>query len=68
MTHAIKTPEEARAYHFVRTGKTIKAWAKEHGLHPATVAEVLAGRKKCLRGDAHKAAVLLGLKDGVIEE
>ena len=29
---------------------------------------VLAGRKKCYRGDSHKVAVLLGLKDGVIVE
>jgi len=68
MTHPLKTPDEARAFHFIRTGKTIKSWAKENGLHPATVIEVLSGRRKCLRGDAHKAAVLLGIKDGVIEE
>jgi gp16 family phage-associated protein len=27
---------------------------------------VLNGQKKCLRGEAHRAAVLLGIKDGEI--
>lgn len=47
-------------------GDTIQAWSKRHGIHPSTVYEVLGGRNKCTRGDAHKAAVLLGIKPGVI--
>jgi gp16 family phage-associated protein len=61
----LKTLEEARQT-FTRTGTTIRQWAKEIGVHENTVYEVLAGRKRCLRGDAHKVAVLLGVKDGVI--
>ncbi|MEJ5211771.1 MAG: DNA-binding protein [Burkholderiales bacterium] len=50
-----------------RRGKTVRAWAQEHGLSERVVWEVLGGRKKGLWGQSHKAAVLLGLKDGVLE-
>ena len=63
----IKTRAEARA-EFRRIGKSIAAWAREHGVHRQTVYSVLEGKKKCERGDAHKVAVLLGIKDGVIVE
>lgn len=61
----LKTPSEARE-EFRRTGKTISSWARDHGVHKGTVYQVLGGYKKCERGDAHKVAVLLGIKDGVI--
>lgn len=63
----LRTLEEARAM-FTRKGTTIRGWARDIGVHENTVYEVLAGRKQCLRGDAHKVAVLLGLKDGVIQQ
>lgn len=47
-------------------GLSVSDWAKNHQLNASTVYEVLAGRKPCLRGEAHRAAVLLGLKRGVI--
>ncbi|MDD5443804.1 MAG: DNA-binding protein, partial [Pseudomonas fluorescens] len=37
-----------------------------HGVDPATTYQVLAGRKKGRRGEAHKVAVLLGMKEGII--
>lgn len=43
-------------------GKTVRSFAEEHDLHPSTVYAVLNGQKKCLRGEAHRAAVLLGIK------
>ena len=49
-----------------RQGLSVRAWADQHQLKPGTVYEVLAGRKRCLRGDAHRAAVLLGLKKGLL--
>lgn len=49
-------------------GETVQAWAARHAVSPSTVYEVLAGRKKCRRGDAHRVAVLLGLKTGVIHD
>lgn len=47
-------------------GLSAKAWADKHQLSPSTVYAVLNGQKKCLRGEAHRAAVLLGIKDGVV--
>ncbi|MGE8065564.1 DNA-binding protein [Pseudomonas sp. NPDC089569] len=49
-----------------RQGITAKEWAEKNDLSPSTVYAVLNGQKKCLRGEAHRAAVLLGIKDGVI--
>ncbi len=49
-----------------RLGITTKEWAEKHEFNPSTVYAVLNGQKKCLRGEAHRAAVLLGIKDGVI--
>lgn len=53
---------------FHRTGTTMTAWALEHGFSPSLVHEILKGKRPCHRGKSHKIAVLLGLKDGVIEE
>lgn len=47
-------------------GLSTADFAKRHHLNASTVYAVLNGQKKCLRGDAHRAAVLLGIKDGVI--
>lgn len=63
----LKTPAEARA-EFAHKGLSIAAWARAHGVGRSLVYEVLAGRKKCIRGDAHKVAVLLGMKRGEIVE
>lgn len=51
---------------FERTGQSVAAWAREHGFSRSLVYEVLAGRKKCHRGDSHRIAVLLGIKKGEI--
>lgn len=63
--HQLKTLDEARA-EFRRTGKSMAAWAREHDVGHETVYRVLKGTQKGERGDAHKVAVLLGIKDGVI--
>lgn len=63
----LKTHQEVRA-EFNRIGKPVSEWAAENGFHRSLVYAVLSGRKKCNRGDAHKIAVLLGLKDGEIVE
>ena len=47
-------------------GITTKEWAEKHNFNASTVYAVLNGQKKCLRGEAHRAAVLLGIKVGVI--
>lgn len=67
--HATYAPEQAcldARKRLELQGISVKDFAIENGLHPSTVYAVLNGQKKCLRGEAHRAAVLLGIKDGVI--
>ncbi|MEB3900960.1 DNA-binding protein [Pseudomonas putida] len=54
---------EARA-RLAQLGTSAKEWAEQHDLNPSTVYAVLNGQKKCLRDEAHWAAVLLGIKPG----
>jgi len=51
-----------------KRGQTAKNFAELHDLNPSTVYAVLSGQSHCRRGEAHRAAVLLGIKDGVIEQ
>lgn len=51
-----------------KRGQSAKDFAKQHDLNPSTVYAVLSGQSHCRRGEAHRAAVLLGIKDGVIEQ
>jgi gp16 family phage-associated protein len=60
-----RTAEEAKAW-LEQQGKSVQAFARENSVDPATTYQVLAGRKKGLRGEAHKVAVLLGMKIGII--
>ena len=63
----LKTLEEARDY-FRDSGIAVSDWAKANGVKRHSVYEVLRGNRKCLRGEAHKIAVLLGIKKGSINE
>lgn len=63
----MKTPDEAKA-ELVRRGETVADWARRHMVDAGHVRGVLAGRVKGRNGEAHKIAVLLGIKDGVIVE
>lgn len=63
----LKTAEEVRV-DFDRRGVNVTQWARDRGLTRQAVFAVLNGKTKGRRGDAHKAAVLLGIKDGVIDE
>ncbi|MBM3113248.1 DNA-binding protein [Pseudomonas alkylphenolica] len=65
--HATSIPEQAckeARKRLEQQGITVKDFALKNALHPSTVYAVLLGQKKCLRGEAHRAAVLLGIKDG----
>lgn len=66
MMRPTKSIAEVRA-DFNRRGITIRQWAKEHGVGEGVVYELLRGRFKGHRGQAHKAAVLLGLKEGFVK-
>jgi gp16 family phage-associated protein len=61
----LKTGEQARADLKAR-GMNITQWCKQHNLSRAIVYAVLEGRHKGFRGQAHDAAVLLGMKHGVV--
>lgn len=66
LTNRPRTSDEVRA-EIERRGKTIREVAKEIGVNERIVYELLRGRFKGRRGQAHKAAVLLGLKAGIVE-
>jgi gp16 family phage-associated protein len=59
------TPEQARAA-LDRKGVSIAEFCRMYELNRNLVSDLLNGRKKGRRGEAHRAAVLLGIKDGVI--
>ena len=59
------TPEQARAA-LDRKGVSIAEFCRTYELNRNLVSDLLNGRKKGRRGEAHRAAVLLGIKDGVI--
>lgn len=61
----LRTPAQAKAW-LDQQGKSVQEFAREHDLDPATTYQVLSGKKKGRRGKAHNAAVLLGIKEGVV--
>lgn len=63
----IRTSEQIRA-EFQRKGVSIAGWATAHGFNTNLVFEVLAGRKKGVRGQSHQIAVMLGMKEGEIAD
>lgn len=61
------TRQEARESLIYR-GTTIKDWAAKHGVKECVVRSVLKNNYPCRTGESHKVAVLLRIKDGIIEE
>ena len=59
----LRTHQEAREW-LGEQGITITQWSEDHGFSHPLVREVLAGRKKGLRGQAHNIAIALGMKRG----
>lgn len=49
-------------------GQSMADWARENGFNPELTRKVLLGRGKCWRGESHKIAVKLGIKEGIIPE
>lgn len=47
---------------FYDRGESIAEFARKHDLDYLAVVNTLSGRAKGVRGDSHRAAVLLGLK------
>lgn len=55
------TPEQAHAW-FITHGVCIAEWCKQRGFNRFTVFDLLRRKRKGIRGEAHKAAVALGMK------
>lgn len=63
----LKTREEARC-ELRRHGVSFAAWARKNGVTADQVRDVLRKETPCNWGASHKIAVLLGIKDGVIDD
>lgn len=59
--NSLRTADEARAW-LEDHGVTQAEFARTHNLDYQTVRNVTAGRSKGRYGEAHRAAVLLGIK------
>lgn len=57
----LRTEEQARSA-FRAAGITVADWARERGFSVELTRMVLAGKRKCLRGQSHQIAVALRIK------
>jgi gp16 family phage-associated protein len=60
----IKSANQVK-HDFERSGASIAQWAITNGFNPNLVYQVLRGKSKALRGQAHDIAVRLRIKRGV---
>lgn len=67
MTTKTKSPQQVKA-ELARSGKSAADLAREMGFPKHLIYRVLSGAGKNLRGDGHKVAVMLGIKDGEIAQ
>ncbi|WP_409520024.1 DNA-binding protein [Pulveribacter sp.] len=63
----LRTESEAKAA-FMATGTTVADWARQRGFSEALTRMVLAGKRKCLRGQSHQIAVALRLKPSTCDQ
>ena len=63
----LRTEEEAKAV-FRESGTSIADWAREHGFSGELTRMVLAGKRKCLRGQSHQIAVALCIKSSTTNQ
>lgn len=61
------TSDEIRHEFDVR-GLSISEWARQRGFSTALVYQVLGGKRRARRGQSHRIAVALGLKEGIAAE
>lgn len=59
----MQTSKEIRRK-FRSLGITVSQWAKQNGFSPVLVYQVMSGSRKAYRGQSHRIAVILGLKEG----
>ena len=48
---------------FVASGTNVSEWARERDLSLKLVHQILRGERRCRRGESHRIAVALGIKD-----
>ena len=61
---ALKERAKDVSKQFRRDGISVASWAAARNLSTPLIYEVLKGKRSCLRGESHRAAVLLGIKPG----
>ncbi len=47
-----------------QSGVSLSEWARANGFSTGLVYQVMAGKRKCMRGQSFKIAVALGIKGG----
>lgn len=67
MARRLRTPKEVRA-DLHRRGVSVAGLSRKLAVPEQTVRDLLSGKAKGCRGMAHRAAVLLGIKDGVLDD
>ena len=60
-TPPLRTPAEVRDW-FHANGIAISQWCRDHQFARHTVVDLLRGRQRGLRGEAHRVAVALHMK------
>lgn len=60
----MQTPEQVRE-DFALRGLSISEWARTQGFSVPLVYQVLAGKRRALRGQSHRIAVALQVKEGI---
>lgn len=63
----VRTAEDIRQI-FSTRGLSIAEWARQQGFSVPLVYQVLSGQRKGMRGQSHRIAVALGLKEGLVGE
>jgi gp16 family phage-associated protein len=58
----LRTVEEARNW-FTKKGLSVVDWSIARGFNPTLVYSILQGKRKCLRGQSHRIALALRLKE-----
>lgn len=53
---------------FRMRGISVAAWSRHHGFNPRLVYQVLRSPNVPSRGQSHRIAVALGLKEGFLEQ
>ncbi len=67
--HEISPEKIAKAREwFVLHGIPLSEWADQHKVNRSILYAVLSGKSRCVRGESHRIAVLLGLKPKVLTD